>query len=73
MNDKYKSCKDCPDRSVTPNCHSTCEGYLKRVEKRKEISKKRKGESDYIGYLRDTSASIKKRFNLEQKNKRHYR
>ena len=24
---KTLTCKDCPDRSIEPNCHSCCEGY----------------------------------------------
>lgn len=32
--DKYKSCKDCPDRAA--GCHSTCEGYKARCEKQAE-------------------------------------
>ncbi len=31
MHDKFKSCKDCPDRCADPNCHDTCEGYQKRA------------------------------------------
>lgn len=41
--DKYKTCKNCPDRSIHPNCHSTCEGYIHRMaekEKRKEEERK---------------------------------
>lgn len=39
--DKEKSCQGCPDRTVEPNCHMTCEGYLKRVEKNKRIKELR--------------------------------
>ena len=34
--DKFKSCQDCPDRSIEPNCHETCEGYLFRCEENKK-------------------------------------
>lgn len=27
---KFKTCQDCQDRSIDPNCHATCEGYLHR-------------------------------------------
>lgn len=30
---KFESCKGCPDRSVEPNCHTTCKGYLYRKQK----------------------------------------
>ena len=35
--DKTKTCERCPDRVVEPNCHMTCEGYLARVEKSKQV------------------------------------
>lgn len=40
--DKYKSCKDCPDRTVTPACHDTCDGYKFRCQKQKEINDNRR-------------------------------
>ena len=46
--DKYKACKDlktgedCPDRSVTPACHDTCDGYKFRCQKQKEINDNRR-------------------------------
>ena len=39
MFDKFKTCKDCPDRSVEPNCHSTCEGYIARCKQNEERRK----------------------------------
>ena len=42
MFDKFKTCKDCPDRSINPPCHETCEGYLFRCQKQKEINDKRR-------------------------------
>lgn len=41
MNDKFITCKDCPDRVAQPNCHSTCEGYIERQRKRREINEAR--------------------------------
>lgn len=32
--DKYKTCKDCPDRSLT--CRKGCDGWLYREQKKKE-------------------------------------
>ena len=42
---KYETCKDCPDRTVQPNCHMTCEGYEARQKKRQEANDKRLAES----------------------------
>lgn len=38
--DKFKTCKDCPDREV--GCHSKCEGYLDRRNNIDEINKLRR-------------------------------
>ena len=38
--DKFKSCKDCPDR--VGGCHDTCNGYISRCQEREEIRKKEK-------------------------------
>lgn len=73
MNDKFKSCKDCPDRSVTPNCHSTCEGYLYRVKKREELNAKRKKVVDFDGYLYDRAELINRRKKRFQKNKKKFK
>lgn len=72
MIDKYKTCKDCPDRCISPNCHSTCEGYIYRTEKREKIKAERKRAGDYSGYLFDESEIIRKRYN-RYKNRRKYR
>ena len=40
MFDKYKTCKDCPDR--LPACHDDCDGYKFRCEKQAQINKKRR-------------------------------
>lgn len=43
--DKFKTCKDCPDRTIQPNCHTTCEGYIYRCkinEERKANERKAK-------------------------------
>lgn len=33
MEKKERTCKGCPDRTVEPNCHMTCEDYLSLREK----------------------------------------
>lgn len=51
MHDKTKSCKDCPDRTIQPNCHMTCEGYLARCERNEMIRAKKKEyilSNDYL-------------------------
>ena len=67
MIDKFKTCQNCPDRSINPPCHDTCEGYLHRVEKHRQISEKQKFENDISDY----------RFNrmrrAEKDRKRHKR
>lgn len=40
MIDKYKTCKDCPDRVV--GCHADCEGYQFRHKEREETLRKEK-------------------------------
>lgn len=55
MIDKYKTCKDCPDRSV--RCHNTCEGYLERVKHNKELAERRRKEA------------IMKEYEFEKNNK----
>lgn len=48
--DKFKTCKDCKDRTVIPNCHMTCEGFLYRENKNKEINNNRIKEYHYQNY-----------------------
>lgn len=48
MIDKFKTCKDCPDRSISPNCHNTCEGYLERCRKNEERKKREREHSAYV-------------------------
>lgn len=63
--DKSKTCKDCPDRSVVPNCHNDCEGYLERCKKQRAIAEKEKQYSDFERYRFDAIERVKK-----QKNRR---
>lgn len=61
MVDKYETCKDCPDRVVQPNCHSTCEGYLARRKKYDEANEKRfKENSQYFVSNRSKRRSLKR-------------
>lgn len=58
--DKSKTCKDCPDRTVIPNCHDDCEGYLERCKKQREIAEKNKQDSDFERYVFDVVERLKK-------------
>jgi hypothetical protein len=66
MHDKTKSCKDCPDRTAIPNCHTTCEGYKVQQERWKKIRENRnkdREEREFHFALTDkiTTRTIKKR------------
>lgn len=64
----YKDCKNCPDRSISPNCHSTCETYLAMKKEREERNKKRHKEASYVDYYYETKLRMKK-----QKNKNYWK
>lgn len=34
---KFETCRNCKDRTVEPNCHNTCQGYIARQKKKEEI------------------------------------
>lgn len=43
--------RDCPDRSITPNCHGTCERYLEYNAERERIRAKKAREHEAIHAL----------------------
>ena len=43
---KEESCKGCPDRTVEPNCHTTCEYHLKRVKTKQRENEARRAEQN---------------------------
>ena len=45
-------CRDCPDRK--PNCHSTCEKYLKFREEREKVYKARQDYNDSMDFYIDS-------------------
>ena len=47
MHDKFKTCKDCPDRCVDPKCHDKCEGYKYRCEKNAKVKAERKKDCEF--------------------------
>lgn len=73
MIDKYKTRKDCPDRTISPNCHSTCEGYLDRKRKQEKIKANRQKYSEYDSYMFDKVSVVNSAFKKHKKNKKRYR
>ena len=49
MNDKYKTCKDCPGRYC--GCHSECEGYLSRRKAKDDLNEKIRAQKDIDYYF----------------------
>lgn len=50
---KFNTCWNCPDRSIEPNCHETCKGYLYRQAERDKRNKERRKNFDYFEYKKD--------------------
>ena len=45
---KIRRCPpDCPDRSIEPNCHGTCQIYLDSVEEVQKIKERKKADAFY--------------------------
>ena len=47
--DKEKSCNGCPDRVADPNCHDTCGGYKRRVEKNEKVKAAKREMTEFVG------------------------
>ena len=62
MSPKLKPCKDCPDRSIEPNCHTTCEKYLAQVKEYEIIKNEKSKESDFNEFKKDMVTKMKKRY-----------
>lgn len=58
---KFRTCQNCPDRSVEPNCHMTCEGYLFRCEKLKKAKEGREDTIEYYDFKKHSIAKTRKR------------
>lgn len=60
----FGCCKNCKDRCVEPNCHTTCERYLKEIREAKEteaqIKAKKKKDKDYNEFKYTSIANTKK-------------
>lgn len=70
MESKTPCPKECPDRSYSPNCHSTCRKYLDWLEEQKKIKQKRK-EYNKINGLNISNKYTERTLKIFQKhNKR---
>lgn len=57
---KFESCEGCPDRTIEPNCHITCEGYIFRLEKSERLKKLRRKDFDYYDFKKNVVENAKK-------------
>lgn len=48
---KEETCEGCTDRSIEPNCHDTCEGYIKRQAEARRKKKEQHKDSQYYAYM----------------------
>ena len=39
---RFKACYKCDNRTVEPNCHTTCEEYLEEVNKNEKVKAKKR-------------------------------
>lgn len=53
-------CKDCPDRTVTPNCHTGCAKYLAFQAERERLRVARRADHDATHALVMGAMKIKK-------------
>lgn len=58
---KYHTCQDCPDRTIEPNCHMTCEGYLFRVQKSIDSKKHEYENVEFGNFKREQIRKTKRR------------
>ena len=68
---KFHTCYGCPDRSVEPSCHISCEGYKYRTEKAAEIKREKRKETEYCEFkserVLETQRKIAKRSRIGRK------
>lgn len=61
---KFKTCKDCPDRVVEPNCHDTCKGYKARQEQNAKLVEAKRKDREFndfkIGVVEKTKEAVAK-------------
>lgn len=56
MKTYFLCCKDCEERTVEPNCHTTCGLYLEAVEKRQAVTRAATVEKVIYDYVRENKA-----------------
>ena len=61
MPNPFEACKDCKDRTEFGACHSTCEKYLKAVEKKRRDEDTRKSAYRVAAYDFERAVRNKKR------------
>ena len=63
--DKFISCKNCPDRTVEPNFHMTCEGYIFRCEKKEKMREEKNQTRDSGNFKREAVRKTKRRLGIK--------
>ena len=62
---KYDTCMNCPDRTIEPNCHMTCESYLSRIKTKQEykyaINNERMKDGAIRSYYKNLNEKIKRK------------
>ena len=58
---KFDTCDGSTDRTVEPNCHATCSGYLYRKAELEKLNKERRENFDYYEYKTEVVQKAKKR------------
>ena len=48
---KMSPCKDCRKRTVKPNCHTECDGYMKYMAERQDYHDKKFEEGKIYDYI----------------------
>ncbi len=47
---------NCPNRSIEPNCHTTCEIYKDSLEEFRKIKERKKADAEYTAFKRKSVA-----------------
>lgn len=53
QHNKFDTCYGCPDRTIEPNCHDTCRGYLYRQAENNKRNEERCKDFKYYEYKED--------------------
>ena len=63
-------CKGCPDRSVSPNCHMSCERYIAYQQYREQIRAARAVDHAATSALLSGVRRVKNSLNSQKKPKK---